>query len=78
MIYRHAKRLLDLVVAVVALVLSLPVQAVTAAAVAARLGRPVLFRQVRPGLHGAPFVLVNFRTMRLADPVRGPSTTLLG
>ena len=55
MIYRHAKRLLDLVFAVVALLLSLPFQAATAGAVAVRLGRPVLFRQVRPGLHGAPF-----------------------
>ena len=72
MIYRHAKRLVDLVFAVVALLLSLPFQAATAGAVAARLGRPVLFRQVRPGLHGAPFVLVKFRTMLPADPVRGP------
>lgn len=72
MIYRHAKRLLDLVFAVVALLLSLPLQAATAGAVAVRLGRPVLFRQVRSGLHGAPFVLVKFRTMLPADPVRGP------
>ena len=72
MIYRHAKRLLDLVLAVVALLLSLPFQAATAGAVAVRLGRPVLFRQVRPGLHGAPFVLVKFRTMLPVDPVRGP------
>jgi lipopolysaccharide/colanic/teichoic acid biosynthesis glycosyltransferase len=28
-----------------------------------RLGRPVLFRQVRPGLHGRPFMMVKFRTM---------------
>jgi lipopolysaccharide/colanic/teichoic acid biosynthesis glycosyltransferase len=72
MTYRRAKRLLDLVLAVVALVLSLPVQAVTGVAVAALIGRPVLFRQVRPGLHGAPFVLVKFRTMLPADPARGP------
>jgi lipopolysaccharide/colanic/teichoic acid biosynthesis glycosyltransferase len=34
-----------------------------AALVALRLGRPVLFRQQRPGLHGRPFTLVKFRTM---------------
>lgn len=28
-----------------------------------KLGSPVLFRQVRPGLHGAPFEMVKFRTM---------------
>jgi sugar transferase EpsL len=44
------------------LVLS-PVMLLTAAAVAVFLGRPVLFRQLRPGLHGRPFELLKFRTM---------------
>lgn len=66
-----AERLFDLVLAAVALVLSLPVQAVIAVAVAAGLGRPVLFRQVRPGRHGAPFVLVKFRTMLPTEPALG-------
>lgn len=65
------KRLLDLSVAVPALVLSAPVQGVVALAVAWRLGRPVLFRQSRPGLHGDPFELVKFRTMVPVDPTRG-------
>lgn len=39
-----------------------------------RLGRPVLFRQVRPGLHGRPFMMVKFRTMTDA---RGPDGALL-
>lgn len=66
-----AKRLLDVTVAVPALVLSAPVQAVVAVAVASRLGRPVLFRQVRPGLHGKPFTLVKFRTMTDIDVAAG-------
>ncbi|HQZ84082.1 MAG TPA: sugar transferase [Actinomycetota bacterium] len=66
-----AKRVLDLVVGVPALVLSLPVQAVVALAVRARLGTPVLFRQKRPGLHGIPFEMVKFRTMVDPDPARG-------
>jgi lipopolysaccharide/colanic/teichoic acid biosynthesis glycosyltransferase len=69
--YRQAKRLLDVVLAVVALVLSFPLQAATAAAIAVRLGRPVVFRQIRPGLHGRPFVLVKFRTMLPVDATRG-------
>ena len=65
------KRLMDLAIGVPALVLSLPVQAVVAVAVRARLGRPVLFRQHRPGLHGVPFEMIKFRTMVDPDPARG-------
>jgi lipopolysaccharide/colanic/teichoic acid biosynthesis glycosyltransferase len=69
--YDRAKRLIDLVVSVPALVISLPIQAVVATAVAAKLGRPVLFRQQRPGLHGEPFEMVKFRTMLPEDPALG-------
>lgn len=65
------KRCLDLGLAVPALIVSLPVQAVIAIAVAVKLGRPVLFRQVRPGFLGQPFELVKFRTMRPVDEGRG-------
>ncbi|WP_200800117.1 sugar transferase [Jatrophihabitans endophyticus] len=65
------KRVLDVVVGGTALVISAPVQAVIAVLVARRLGRPVLFRQPRPGRHGQPFTLTKFRTMREPDPARG-------
>ncbi len=39
-----------------------------------KLGSPVLFRQVRPGLHGRPFTMVKFRTM---TDERGPDGDLL-
>lgn len=58
------KRLFDCLAAFVALVLLAPVIAVVAVLVARRLGSPVLFRQQRPGLHGRPFVMIKFRTMR--------------
>jgi lipopolysaccharide/colanic/teichoic acid biosynthesis glycosyltransferase len=69
--YDWAKRLFDLVVSVPAFVISLPIQAVVAVVVVAKLGRPVLFRQQRPGLHGEPFEMVKFRTMLPEDPALG-------
>lgn len=65
------KRLLDIVVAATALLLLLPVLAVTALLVRAILGRPVLFRQPRPGLHGRPFTMYKLRTMRDAHDAAG-------
>jgi sugar transferase EpsL len=60
---RFGKRLLDVTVALVALVVLTPVALVVGAVVALRLGRPVHFRQDRPGAHGRPFELIKFRTM---------------
>jgi len=68
------KRLFDLVLAIAALaVLALPLL-VLYAMVRRKLGSPVLFRQVRPGLHGRPFMMIKFRTMTDA---RGPDGELL-
>jgi lipopolysaccharide/colanic/teichoic acid biosynthesis glycosyltransferase len=68
---RIAKRALDVVGAGAALAVTAPIMAITAAAVAKDLGRPVLFRQVRPGLKGEPFTMFKFRTMRDATDGRG-------
>lgn len=70
MSYR-GKRLLDLVLTTPVLCASLPVQAATALAIRVRMGRPVLFRQQRPGLDGEPFEMLKFRTMLQPDPERG-------
>ncbi|RLP73543.1 sugar transferase [Mycetocola manganoxydans] len=72
--YDHKKRHFDFVVGLALYVLTLPVQAVVAVAVAVRLGRPVLFRQPRPGLHGKVFTLVKFRTMKTATAGEGVSS----
>lgn len=69
--YDGAKRMFDIVGASLAFLCTLPVQAVVAVLVALKLGRPVVFRQLRPGRAGRPFVLLKFRTMREADPARG-------
>jgi lipopolysaccharide/colanic/teichoic acid biosynthesis glycosyltransferase len=67
----NVQRAVDVVVAGVGLVVLAPVIAGVAVVVAAGLGRPVLFRQARPGLHGRPFTLIKFRTMRDIDESRG-------
>lgn len=58
------RRLLDLTVATVGLVLLLPVLLVVAVVVRFSLGSPLLFRQVRAGRHGRPFTIYKFRSMR--------------
>ena len=60
----HLKRVFDVVVSAIALVALAPVMGLIALAVWRTMGRPVLFRHVRPGLHGKPFVMYKFRTMR--------------
>ncbi len=62
---------MDLGLTIPAAVCSLPLQGAIALAIRYKLGRPILFRQLRPGLHGRPFELVKFRTMRPLDPQRG-------
>jgi sugar transferase EpsL len=57
------KRTFDVVVAAALLVVLAPVFAVVAVLVRMKLGSPVLFRQVRPGRHEVPFVIMKFRTM---------------
>lgn len=69
--YDPVKRAIDVVVAAIGLLLTAPLQAVLAYLVARKLGRPVLYRQRRPGLYGKPFTMVKFRTMREADPKAG-------
>lgn len=65
------KRLFDLSVAVVAIFFLWPVLLVIAILVRVRLGAPVFFRQVRPGLHGKSFEMVKFRTMLDARDAQG-------
>lgn len=68
---RFGKRLLDLTLAGMALVVLMPVIAVIALLVRTRLGSPVLFTQIRPGKDGRPFRMVKFRTMTDARDAAG-------
>ena len=65
------KRLLDIIIASTALILLSPLYAFVAYKVKKNLGSPVLFRQVRPGLHGKPFEMIKFRTMKDAVDANG-------
>ena len=65
------KRAFDIAASASALVILSPVLAITAYKVKKNLGSPVLFRQTRPGLHGKPFEMVKFRTMKDATDKEG-------
>ena len=72
------KEVLDRTLALIALVILSPVIAAVAVALLATQGRPVLFRQTRPGRFGRPFDLVKFRTMRQGEGPDDARLTPLG
>ena len=57
------KRFFDLTAALLLLILLTPLLAAITILIANKLGSPVIFKQLRPGLHGRPFYLYKFRTM---------------
>ena len=60
---RGGKRVVDLVGALLGLaIFALPI-AIIALAIRLQMGRPILFRQIRSGLDGEPFMMLKFRTM---------------
>jgi lipopolysaccharide/colanic/teichoic acid biosynthesis glycosyltransferase len=61
------KRLLDIALSALGLVVLSPALLALALAIRLGLGSPILFRQVRPGLHGRPFTLYKFRSL-VEDP----------
>lgn len=65
------KRSMDLILTVFALIFLWPVLLVIWAVVRWRLGSPVFFRHVRPGLHEQPLTLYKFRTMTQERDIDG-------
>jgi len=65
------KRIFDLVIALLGLILLSPFILLTALLVAIFLGTPILFRQKRPGYKGQPFYIYKFRTMTDASDSAG-------
>jgi lipopolysaccharide/colanic/teichoic acid biosynthesis glycosyltransferase len=69
---RRGKRVFDVIGAAFVLsVVALPMLLI-ALAIRWRMGGPVIFRQVRPGLHGQPFTILKFRTMSDERDATGP------
>jgi glycosyltransferase involved in cell wall biosynthesis len=68
---RVAKRCFDVIGASALLVITAPLLALAALAIRATMGKPIFFRQLRAGLHGRPFTLHKFRTMRSARGADG-------
>ena len=65
------KRLFDIVVSMISIVLLMPLFAILYICIWINLGKPIIFSQLRPGLSGKPFVMYKFRTMRDADGENG-------
>lgn len=57
------KRFIDIVGATAGLIFFSPILAIAALLILLRMGAPILFRQIRPGLQGHPFQMIKFRTM---------------
>jgi UDP-N-acetyl-D-glucosamine dehydrogenase len=60
---KNMKRMLDVVAAIFALFLFSPIICITALIIKLKIGSPILFKQLRPGLQGKPFTIYKFRTM---------------
>ena len=57
------KRLFDITIIILTIPIILPIFIVAAVLVRLKLGSPILFRQIRPGLNAIPFEMVKFRSM---------------
>lgn len=71
----EAKKIIDQTVSATALVLLSPILAATALAIKIDSDGPIFFRQERIGLHGVPFKIHKFRTMRNEKPLVNVSAT---
>lgn len=65
------KRLIDILISFTAIILLSPIYIIVGYKVKKNLGSPVLFKQIRPGLHAQPFEMIKFRTMKDAVDSNG-------
>lgn len=65
------KRAVDIFASLFGLILLSPIILILSLCIRRKLGAPVLFRQIRPGMNGKPFEMVKFRTMRDALDAQG-------
>ncbi len=60
---RYVKRILDILISLIALIITFPINLILALCTFLDVGRPIFFFQERPGKNGVPFTLVKFRNM---------------
>ncbi len=72
------KRLIDFIISAVALIVFAPLFLVCCIAIRLEDGEPVIYRQERIGLHGKPFYIYKFRSMRIDAENDGPQLLLDG
>ncbi len=65
------KRGFDICAATLALIAFSPVIAVVSVMVLVTMGRPIFFRQIRPGVDGKPFEIIKFRSMKDETDAKG-------
>ncbi len=70
--YRRLRRLFDIAAGAAGLVLSSPLILLTAVAIKLESRGPVFYIQERSGLHGRPFQIIKFRSMRVDAELNGP------
>jgi sugar transferase EpsL len=70
-LYLVVKRCIDVIGSGLGLIVLSPILAVVAVAIWMQIGRPIIFRQMRPGLNGQAFYMYKFRTMTDARDARG-------
>ena len=63
MYQKYIKRLLDIILSLIAIIITLPIFLITGILVLIFLGKPVIFRQKRPGKKEKIFTMYKFRTM---------------
>jgi sugar transferase EpsL len=65
------KRAFDLLIAVVVSLMFAPLILVIALLIRLKIGSPVIFKQMRPGLHTKPFYIYKFRSMNNSENIHG-------
>ncbi len=59
----ESKRIFDIVFISIGIIIFWPFLLLLIISIGVLIGKPILFRQIRPGLHGIPFCIYKFRTM---------------
>lgn len=65
------KRIFDIIISALGLVIASPILAIVSLMIWLTMGRPIIFKQMRPGLKGEPFQMIKFRTMNDAKDASG-------